>query len=219
MNAQVCRIFVGTSPNGEDDVQEKILEYSLRKHASMPLEIIWMRNNNDPDNFFGNFTNQRWATPFSGLRWTIPEYCEFKGRAIYMDVDQLSLRDICELYNIDMQGKAIACVGGRTCIMVMDCEKCKEYFPPVETMRKDPNMHGRMYSLARSNIPRLSIDSRWNSLDGQSHKVDEIYHLHFTRMNTQPWKPAWFKGKHAEHPRKDILALWNQYKAEASSTV
>jgi hypothetical protein len=41
----MLKIFIGTSPNQDDELAEKVLEYSLRKHSSEPLEIIFMRNN------------------------------------------------------------------------------------------------------------------------------------------------------------------------------
>src|SRR6056300_1000162 len=117
----MIRIFIGTSPNGEDDVAEKTLKYSLEKHSSEPLEITFMRNRKD--GFMGEFDNRGWATPFTNLRWAIPEACNFEGRAIYMDVDQLNLRDISELFHIDMKGKPFASRDNRLCVMVFDCEK------------------------------------------------------------------------------------------------
>ena len=46
-------------------------------------------------------------------------------------------------------------------------------------------------------------------------KIEEIKQLHFTNMQTQPWKPTWYKGQTKEHPRSDILNLFNNLRAEA----
>ena len=158
----MIKIFVGTSPNGEDDVAEKTLKYSLEKHSSEPLEVIFMRNKEN--GFMGKFDSSRWATPFTNLRWSIPEYCSFTGRAIYMDVDQLNLRDISELYSIDLRGKAFASRGNRLCVMVMDCEKMEPILAPVSVIKKRSNYGNDNYR----NFLRMAadMDPRWNCLDG-----------------------------------------------------
>lgn len=211
----MIKVFVGTSQLGMgDEIAEKTLEYSLKKHSSLPLECIFMRNDNDPDNPFSGFNCKSWATPFSGLRWAIPEVCNFKGRAIYMDVDQLSVHDIAELWDIDMQGKQVAQISGRSCVMLLDCEKLKSICVPIADLKKDSKSHMLMYRRMReSNI--LKIDPRWNNLDGRGAKgPEDIYHLHFTHMASQPWKPKWFKGKPNRHVNPWCVKLWEQYRDE-----
>ena len=101
----MIRVFAGTG-TGTDDYEAEIrLEHSQKKNSSEEVEVIFMRNDKDPDNFFGNFNQKGWFTPFTGLRWAISEYCNFEGRAIYMDTDQVNFRDISELYNMDLHGK------------------------------------------------------------------------------------------------------------------
>ena len=45
--SDAVRIFIGTSANGEDAEAEMVYEYSLRKNASVPIEITWMRQTRD----------------------------------------------------------------------------------------------------------------------------------------------------------------------------
>lgn len=207
----MIRIFIGTSANGEDDVAERTLEYSLRKHSSEPLEIVFMRNLKD--GFMGEFNSSGWATPFTNLRWTIPEYCNFQGRAIYMDVDQLNLRDISILHEIDLNGYPFASRSNRLCVMVLDCEKMQQLIAPVHRIKNSPSYGRDIYrDILRKS---LEFDPRWNCLDGEGRGIEDIWHLHFTSMPTQPWKPVWFKGRTREHPRKDLVALWEQYRDEA----
>jgi hypothetical protein len=207
----MIRIFIGTSPNGEDDIAERTLKYSLERHTSEPVEVIFMRNKEG--SYLGKFDNSRWVTPFTGMRWTIPEYCNFSGRAIYMDVDQLNLRDISELYNIDLEGKPFASRQDRLCVMVFDCAAMRGLVPTVQQLKIHsdwPNQnYWRMVSLSSH------FDPRWNCLDGEGRPISDIWHLHFTTMPTQPWKPAWFRGQTREHPRRDLVALWEQYRDEA----
>jgi len=207
----MIKIFVGTSSNGEDDIAEKTLKYSLEKHSSEELEIIFMRNRKD--GFMGLFDSSGWATPFTNLRWAIPEYCNFSGRAIYMDVDQLNLRDISELYNIDLQDKPFASRDNRLCVMVMDCEKMQTELKSAQHIKQTPTYGREIYW----NIVKKSkhFDPRWNCLDGEGREIDDIWHLHFTTMPTQPWKPSWCRQPHRPHPRQDLVALWTQYSEEA----
>lgn len=206
----MIKIFVGTSANGEDAVAEKTLEYSLRKNSSEPLEVIFMRNN---DSYMGLFDSSTWATPFTNLRWTIPEYCGFTGRAIYMDVDQLNLKDISQLYYTDLNGKPFGSRADRLCVMVIDCQAMQPLLQPVSVIKNNPSYGSNIYwDIVKKSQP---IDPRWNCLDGEGRPISDIWHLHFTSMPTQPWKPAWFKGTPQIHPRKDLVDLWTQYKIEA----
>ena len=218
------RIFIGTSPGKDDEKAEKALEYSLRKHSSEELEIVYMRNDDRLSNFFSGFKADDWWTPFSYLRWAIPEYCNFEGRAVYMDVDQLNFRDISELAGMDLQGKAAATrPGGRTCVMVMDCDKMKGLVPPVEEIRANPgNVHQMMSKKIAANS--VEYDARWNCLDGEGRRASDIWHLHFTDMATQPWAPAWTKEthaahgvqyKHKPHPRPDLVYIWEHVYKES----
>jgi hypothetical protein len=212
------KIFIGTSPDKDDYEAEVALEYSLRKHASEELEIIFMRNRED--GFVGKLDNTGWATPFTNLRWVIPEYCNFEGRAIYMDVDKLNLRDIVELYNVDMQGKPFASRENRLCVMVFDNEKMKSLLAPIEQIKRTPGYGTSIYwdILKKS----FHFDPRWNCLDGENRPIEDIWHLHFTSMPTQPWAPAWGKVKglvHRAHPRKDLVALWETYRDEGLKTL
>jgi lipopolysaccharide biosynthesis glycosyltransferase len=129
----MIRVFVGTSEGTDDLPAEKALKYSLEKNCSEDIELIFMRNLED--GFMGKFDCAGWATPFTNLRWAVPEYCNFEGRAIYMDVDQLNLRDISELYNIDMEGKPFASRDNRLCVMVFDNARMKDLLAPVSEIK------------------------------------------------------------------------------------
>ena len=79
------RMFIGSSSNGEDAPIEAVYDYSLNQNCSRDLDIVWMRQTEDVDSFWGGWNTPLWSTPFSGFRWAIPEYCNFEGRAIYTD--------------------------------------------------------------------------------------------------------------------------------------
>ena len=84
------KLFIGTSANYEDRDAELVYEYSLRRNSSSSLEINWMRLSNQRGSFWSNWNTKGWHTPFSGFRWAVPYLCNFKGRAIYTDVDMIN---------------------------------------------------------------------------------------------------------------------------------
>ena len=45
---QPIKIFIGCDPNNSDLEQMMVLDYSLHKHTSEPVEIIWMQLSRDP---------------------------------------------------------------------------------------------------------------------------------------------------------------------------
>ncbi len=216
------RVFVGTSPGSDDVPAERVLEYSLKKNSSLPVEVTFMRK--ESEGFFSGFDDSQWFTPFSAFRWCIPELCDFEGRAIYMDVDQVNFRDIAELWNMDLGDAAFACKpGGRTCVMVMDCAKMKEIVDPVSVIRQRADYS--TYAFQKFTKYATTYDTRWNCLDGEDLNPFDIYHLHFTHMPTQPWSPSWAPAVHAkhdipfntkEHPRKDLTELWWRFLQEAN---
>lgn len=217
---ETIKMFIGTSANGEDADMEMIYEDSLRRHATGSLEITWMRQTQDRDSIWGGWNTRRWPTPFSGFRWAIPEACNFTGRAIYTDEDMINFRDIRELWNIDLGDCAIGARKGMRfnghefCVMVMDCAKMKDLLMPVERMKLLPETHFRLIQKFSGSEYVKDIDFRWNVLDGENLTPEEMYILHWTNMATQPWKPAWYVGPQAEHPRKDLVALWNDLKVD-----
>lgn len=240
MTNGTIKIFVGCDPNNCDLEQMMVLDYSIHKHSSQPVEIIWMQLNHDPQSPW--YTNQeqqqgwhteKWATPFSGFRWSIPELCDFKGRAIYMDADVLVRCDIVELWNHPLTEEAIVIAKGnkssaRLCTCVWDCEKAKKYLYPLKKLQSDPDSHKNMMQLLK-NKPYLVqpyLDS-YNCIDGEGLDIKQIKILHYSDMGTQfthkysiprlalEGQNHWFDGEIFPHPRQDLAELFDQYYEEA----
>lgn len=216
------RMFIGTSANGEDKEIEMAYEYTLRKNSSSNLEITWMRQTPDLTSIWGGWKTHTWSTPFSGYRWAIPEACGFEGKAIYTDCDMLNFKDITELYNINLNGKPFAArVGSRFgghefCVMVIDCAVAQQYLIPVQRMKKIPETHQRYIRQFSGNHDLVEpLHPKWNSLDGDNTPMDELWHLHYTKMESQPWQPAWFTGKPEAHKRPELVQLYHDTVQEA----
>ena len=230
-------VFVGSSPWALDAESDAVLEYSIRKHASQPVEIVWMRHGDDPGSPWGGWNRECWATPFSGFRWSVAEAALSRGyaRAIYTDNDVLFLADIAELWNMDFEGRpVIARAPGRLCVSVWDCEAAAGMLPPIAEQKADPVTHGRLQGrFGDAEIARFP--PAWNCLDGEDLPLEDIRALHFTDMSTQPAavladrrlreRPArnatrrprrhWYRGPRKDHRRPEAVALFHRYHREA----
>lgn len=236
----MIRLFVGCSANGEDAEAQAMLEYSLHKyHPADDVEITWMMLSRDPASPWyseplkkAGWNTKGFATPFSAFRWAIPHVCGYEGKAIYMDVDQILLADIAELWNQPIpQGKALLAKDGRTnCVILFDCAEMKKHLPPFDELR---SVEGR-YRQVRKSLENVTAKfaGNWNCLDGEGYASlsnPEIKVLHFTKVPTQPhlkWavpRLAAAKMRHwnncaAEpHPRKDVRVLVDRLWAEAQA--
>ena len=231
---EAIKIFIGCAPNHDDAESQAVLEWSIRKHVTKPVEITWMRLSQDPQSPFNGWNSTSWATPFSGLRWAVPELCNFEGRAIYMDSDFIVLADLAELWNQEIpDGKVVLAKGGgnwRLCMSLWDCARAEKYMMPIEKMKKKSNSHqtmGGRFSGSSGLVHPFAGD--WNNLDARhGESIDNIKALHYTRMSTQPQlqyalprlkkngQRHWFDGHVSAHPRGEVIWLFDHYLKEAA---
>ena len=135
---------------------------------------------------------------FTPLRFAPPQEMGFEGRAVITDPDIFGVGDVGELFDRDLQGKAIWAVPRpghnnqpdyiATSVMLLDCARLihwqfdKElddlfahkfdYIDWIELKRED-----------RSNIGHL--EPEWNDFDRLTPRTKL---LHTTKRRTQPWK-------------------------------
>lgn len=233
------RLFVGCSANGEDAEAQAMLEYSVRSQTSRDVEITWMKLSRDPaspwysePNKNAGWNTRGWATPFSAFRWAIPHVCNFEGRGIYVDVDQVFRADIGELNDqVIPPGKGILAKDGRThCVIVFDCAVMKRHLPPFEEQRR---VEGR-YRQIRKSLENVTakFKNNWNCLDGERYASlsdPDIKLIHFTAVPTQPhlkWaiprlKAAglmhWNNCVAQPHPNRQVQPLVDKLWAEAQA--
>jgi len=234
------RVFVGCDPNNCDLEQMMVLDYSIHKHTSVPVEIVWMQLSRDPKSYWYSnpetgegWDTTKWSTPFSGFRWAIPEYCGYSGRAIYMDADVVVLDDLANLWRHPINGKSVVAAKTnadmtRLCTCVWDCNKAKDVVPPIQQLRKDPDSHRHMMKLLKKN--RKLIEpylNTYNCVDGEGLPIEDIKILHYSDMGTQfSHKYAidrvkaegfehWFDGNIMPHPRQDLSEVFDEYYNEA----
>ena len=215
MNDHV-KVFVGTDPNMRK--AEIALEWSIRKLCSVPVTIEWM--NDARGGIWGGwnigreqglpYSPQGWATDFTCFRFAIPEANHFEGRAIYLDVDMILLRDIKEMFDAPMDRPVMATPRGYD-VLLFDTSafKDKEWWPSLEEMKKNQwNIPQYHHLFVEHDILSKKLSKDWNCCDGKGYNPNTTGLVHYTDMNTQPWKPYPKSFKYPEHPRKDMVDLW-----------
>ena len=239
--SETVGVYVGCSANGEDAESMLVLEYTMKKHSSLPVNIHWMRAGREDSKIqlrpeWTGWRMETWATPFSGFRWSVPHAAGFQGKAIYMDSDMIILSDIAELWNQKfLPGKVVLTKGPsegqgwRYCVCLWDCAAAKPYLPPLEKMKKEPTAHQQMMQFFARDEYKIAqpFQGNWNCIDGENLPIEEIDILHYSDMSTQmhlkyaiprltrAGRKHWFDGQIHEHWRKDLIELFDSVYVEA----
>ena len=120
------KIFVGTDKT--QMLAARVLEYSIKKYASMSVEVHPMCDVPVPRPVDDE---NRPRTGFSFARFLIPSLCHYQGKAIYLDADMLVFDDIAKLWDQPMDGAGVLCVEQPTetgrvrqySVLLLDCAK------------------------------------------------------------------------------------------------
>lgn len=188
------RVYVGTGP--EQMLAVKLLEYSIRKHASMTVEVfplnvagagIEIPRPKDPENAP--------RTPFSFQRFLIPQLAGQRGRAIYFDSDMQLFTDIRRLWSMPLEGADLLAARSRDesdrkpqfSVMLLDCGALGWDIRDI-VARLDSgelNYARLMFEMAVAKNIRADISADWNSLE--YYEEGKTCLLHYTDMTIQPW--------------------------------
>lgn len=166
----MIRVFVGTDSDVHGDA-EKVLEYSIRKNTAEEVDLTFM--------------NPGWKsvpTGFTTHRYMIPQLCNWKGYAIYLDVDMLVLGDLSELMSYKQIGKWVICNIGRLRdeVAVIDCSIV---LPTEDELKSKEGKAMAMRALRDHYV--TTVPATWNTETlGEDAKL-----IHYTNLRTQPWQP------------------------------
>ena len=225
MSAEPVKIFIGS---GEQSLLErKVLIYSLHKHTRRELDISVFNGTHNAVEKEGHaptpaplpldlkYRNQ---TEFSLYRYLIPELCEYRGQAIYLDSDTVCLKDIGSLFDLPigehdfLAKREYAESDGQKMwglsVLLINCERARfplrQIFDEIdrgEYTYTEFSQMGKRF-LARRPYQIAELDPAWNSFDQAGADTRLI---HYTNLSSQPWK---FPG----HPHGN---LWFEYLNEA----
>lgn len=186
------RIYVGST---EDQMLSvKVLEYSIRKHASMTAEVfpLYLAPRRTPT---PRDAKNAPRTPFSFQRFLIPELAGHRGRAVYLDSDMQLFADMRRLWTLPFGGADLLAARKpddserrpQFSVMLLDCQALGwDIGRIVEAMdRGELTYEQLMFEMAVAKNIRADIDPEWNSLEHYEHGRTAL--LHYTDMTTQPW--------------------------------
>ena len=184
------RIFIGSTP--AQDLVVKVLDWSIKKNTQFEYEIIPMHLN-PIDIPMPKDTENKPGTPFSFQRFTIPELCNFTGKAIYIDSDQLLTDDIGKLFHrpvkapisfchTEKQGKKMQ----RASVLLIDCSQVKTTIKDIVKDLDDKKYNYKQLMTKCPFVKKLGrLHNKWNSLDRYYPNKTSL--IHYTEKETQPW--------------------------------
>jgi len=196
--------------NARQMIGARISAFSYRRNARVPgsfevriLDIAkWPRLMREGQTILRAGHVRPWdpddLQSFTPLRFAPPQVMGFKGKAVVTDPDIFGVGDVGELFDLDMQGKAICAVPRpghnkqphyiATSVMLLDCAKLKhwdfdqdlddlfahrfDYVDWIELNREDRSTIG-------------ALEPEWNDFDNLTPRT---MLLHTTKRRTQPWK-------------------------------
>ena len=206
----MIQIAIGTQTN--QYIGQKVLEYTIRKHTSEEVDIRYP----------AQIAKRVGGTRFGFVRFQVPELFGYRGKAIYMDADQLVFSDVRGLVDELDDDHAIGIVrsifgtfGGRpvaerneTSVMVLDCEKLTDWSSDTIFENVVPNGAtlgpGQLHYIDFMRLawvdPGLiqSIDNCWNHYNVVN---EDTKLVHFSHVRDQPWKKP-------SHPYTELWVKW-----------
>jgi hypothetical protein len=195
MSADTIRLFVGADGTNCDLESQMVLEYSLRKHASQPVEIVWMQQAKTGP--WSGWQCQTGRTPFTHFRWSIPSVCGWEGKAIYTDSDFFFLADIAELWHQPIPRVALIRnpedKPQRAACILFDCAKAKGHVPDLKALKAMPDAHDHCCNYFRFHRELLDrFEGNWDCIAFEKDKSGKgnlndprIKAIHYTRMEQQ----------------------------------
>lgn len=209
----MLNIVIGTEEN--QYIPQQVLIYSLYKTASEELNIVM------PAQEF----ERRGGTNFGFVRFLVPQVFNYIGKALYIDADQIVFEDIKNIFDELEASKSLCCVqepdgnfggkivqrGNQTSVMVLNCEKLRNWDPDTIFENVVPNraelspgqIHYRDFMMLtwmdQEEIGELSPE--WNHFNIFNKKTKLT---HFSHVRSQPWKNI----------NHDLVPLWIQWLEE-----
>lgn len=231
------RVFVGTSAGGEDAEAQLVCEASLRRHASVLVDVEWLRLSRDPVSSCAGWRTERWGTPWTALRWAVPEICGFRGRAIYFDCPTLVLGDVADLVSASVPRGAFVLarrLGAAllTACLVFDCAEARKHLPLLAKMKEDVGAHQEVGALL-GRYPNYvgTLPGDWGRDDADFARAGSAElrgSVYFASPHTQPHGPradarlaragraSWFTGPRLPHYCARLVALWEEEAVRAA---
>ena len=197
----VIRISIGTEPM--QYIASEVLKSSILRRTSQPVEFSesWTPNGGwHPA--MQELPRLPRGTKFNVWRWCVPGVYANRGKAIYLDADQVVLDDIAKLWNALLPGNTFAAVCNaqgifgkkkpepgavQTSVMVMDCDLCRWDIRELSARVVRGEMEYRDLMQARfihrSDIQELPPEWNHFGIHTEGTKL-----LHWSHVASQPYR-------------------------------
>lgn len=192
-------IFIGYDPR--QPVSFHALTQSILKHATRPVSITPLVLETLP-------IKRQGLTPFTYSRFLVPHLMDFRGHAIFVDIDTLLTGDIAELWAMRDYSKSVQVVPHeghlkfeRASVMLFCSEHCQKLTPNfIETA-------DGLHTLDWCKPERIgTLPKEWNHLVGYDAPNPNAKLVHFTQgvpafQETQDveWAHEWRQAAFAAH--------------------
>ncbi len=189
-------LFVGSEP--KTLIAAKVLCRSITARTKATVQITLMEG----DACWEIPADLPKGTGFSLRRFLIPRAMNYKGRAIYLDADQLVLGDIRELWDMPYvypnADGVVWCTyqtdkhhprrpSPQSSVMVINCEKAADWKPEKHWswLRSGKVSYADFMHLSWLRPQAVCMPTKWNRLNDVV--VGDTRLLHYTREGRQPW--------------------------------
>jgi hypothetical protein len=200
--AEPMRVFVGTDES--QVVAARVLEYTIRRHASGPVLVNYMLHVATPR---PRHRANRPRTGFSFRRFVIPKLCGYRGRALYVDADMQVFGDLAELWAIPFGEHRVLCTyqavrpaawkherefqpGRQLSVMMLDCSRLAwdvdEIVRGLDEGRYDYKTLMHDLCVVAPQHVADTLPPEWNCLEWYDPARSKL--VHYTVVPTQPWK-------------------------------
>jgi hypothetical protein len=102
--AEPMRVFVAADERLR--VPARVLEFSIRRHASGPVVVDFLRHVQPPR---PKQLRHLLRSRASLRRFAIPELCGYRGRALYLDAAAVAFADMAELWEVPFGPQKVLC--------------------------------------------------------------------------------------------------------------
>jgi hypothetical protein len=93
--SDIPRVFIGY--DSRMPVVSDVLAYTIRKYASRPVDIIFLKLN---ELSLQRFHDPLQSTEFTYTRFLVPYLCDFSGTALFLDNDMICFDDIWKILDL-----------------------------------------------------------------------------------------------------------------------
>lgn len=200
----MLRVFIGY--DHRQPISLNVLASSIYTRASEPVAITPLVLPQLP-------ILREGLTPFTYSRFLVPYLCNYKGWALFLDLDMIVLDDIAKLFQMKDDKYAVMVSKNdlkfeRASLMLFNCEKCHMLTPTfIETA---PRLHDISWVPDElvGDLPR-----EWNHLVGYDAPRENPKLIHYTQgvpafKETQQSEHAdkWF----LEHQKMNLVKPWEE---------